>query len=108
MTIHRMNPTRMVASQLLAAAAVAMSLTTAGQASAERMWDIEAYDRCMANGSDVGWCCNVSGGDLTQERPPKCVTPSAEAQAENVPGNTNPVGPPRKPTLPATTGGSVG
>ena len=55
MTIHRMGPIRVVASQLLAAAAIAMSLTTAAQASAERSWDIEAYDRCMANGNDVGW-----------------------------------------------------
>jgi hypothetical protein len=108
MTIHRMSPIRIVASQLLTAAAIAMSLTTAAQASAERSWDIDAYDRCMANGSDVGWCCNVSGGDLTQEKPPKCVTPSAEAQSENVPGTTNPVGPPRKTILPATPGSSVG
>ncbi len=108
MTIHRLSPARTVASQLLAAAAIAMSLTTAAQASAERSWDIEAYDRCMANGNDVGWCCNGSDGDLTQDKPPKCVAPSAEAQAENVPGNSNPVGPPRKPTLPATPGSSVG
>ena len=108
MKIQCIGATRMLASQLLAAAAIAISLTTAAQASAERSWDIEAYDRCMANGNDVGWCCNGSDGDLTQDKPPKCVAPSAEAQSENVPGNTNPVGPPRKPILPATPGSSVG
>lgn len=100
-----MRTTRFAVSQLLVTAAVAFSLTTAAHASAERSWDIDVYDDCIGRGVDIGPCCVLSDGDLTQDKPPKCVAPPAEAV--DVPGNPAPTvtGKPRPPHLPGTSVG---
>ena len=89
-----------------------LALASAATSSAERVWDIGAYDSCMAriptimtpSGYDQAhWqCCRDSGGDYDHHQG-KCVSPPAEA--DNVPGNTNP--PPGQPRPPIASGGSV-
>ena len=100
-----------------AIAGLGLALSAAATASAERVWDIGAYDNCMARIPTVispgdydyeHWkCCRDSGGDYTHgdQYEGKCWAPPAEA--ENVPGNTNPTvsGKPRPPLVP---GDSVG
>lgn len=83
---------------MIVATAALTSVAVAPSAAAERTWDIEEYDRCMKptntiTGS-VGSCCNLSGGDLTQDNPPKCVTPPPERVSQprmprNLPSGTS-------------------
>jgi hypothetical protein len=91
---------------------LSLALGTAATASAERVWDIEAYDNCMVLiptfPSDYEWehwqCCRKSGGDYDFHQH-KCVAPPAEA--ENVPGDPKPTvtGKPRPPLVPGTSVG---
>jgi hypothetical protein len=65
---------------LIGGGALCTSLALAPVAAAERVWDIEEYDRCMSAitiPGDVRTCCVQSGGDLTQGANPKCVSPPA-------------------------------
>ena len=100
---------------ITAVAGLGLVLGASAPASAERIWDIGAYDDCMAriptipdNYDFEHWkCCKDSGGDYEHGDADqgKCKAPPAEA--ENVPGNTNPTvtGKPRPPMAPS---GSVG
>ncbi len=104
---------------LIAAGAIAIGVSvtvgTATVANAERIWDLDTFDNCIAAGpGHVGplqWkdymqgCCARSGGDWDDANG-KCVAPPAEA--ENVPGNSGPLGPPPKPRpAPPTSAGTA-
>ena len=95
--------------------AVGFALAAPAVANAERVWDIGAYDSCMAQMPNysfedryklydyIAGCCARSGGDFVNDGGTrKCVSPPAEA--ENVPGNTNPTGQPRPPVAPGGSG----
>jgi hypothetical protein len=100
---------------IIAGMGLGLAFGGAATANAERVWDIEAYDKCMvgiptiispSNYDYEHWsCCTKSGGDYDHNQG-KCVAPPAEA--ENVPGNTNPTLTPGKPRPPLAPGGSVG
>ena len=97
----------------------ALAVGAAATASAERVWDIGAYDECMGMFPDDETpsehiatekaCCAASGGDWasTPEFPNigECVAPPAEL--ENMPGQPEPTAtppvlqnPPRNPSNP--------
>lgn len=70
-----------ISATILAAAGIALAaggLVAPAIASAERSWDIGAYDKCMNNNGNVDECCIISGGDLENG---KCYAP-VNAQAE--------------------------
>lgn len=98
--------------QLLPAAVVAVALATGANtvaysaiASAERVWDIEDYDNCMAdqtgNQLDLSindqkafhaYCCSRSGGVFVDDGYlGKCVAPPAEPASgtRQLPGNVH-------------------
>jgi hypothetical protein len=96
---------------ITAVAGLGLAVGGAAPATAERVWDIGAYDNCMVLiptlPNDYEWyhwkCCTDSGGDYDFHQH-KCVAPPAEA--DNVPGNTSPTT--GKPRPPLTPGDSVG
>ena len=95
--------------QLLPAAVVAVAIVTGANAvaypaiaSAERVWDLEYFDLCLAAEDrrdpdpDVAaagyrYCCEASGGVVVLEEngvTPKCVAPPADPQGtRSLPGN---------------------
>jgi hypothetical protein len=97
-----------------AIAGLALAINGATPATAERIWDIEAYDNCMVRIPTIispsgyeqsQWeCCVKSGGEFDFHQQ-KCVAPPAEV--ENVGGSTGPVvsGKPRPPLTPGTSVG---
>jgi hypothetical protein len=103
----RANITRAIA---IAGIGLGLAIGAATPASAEKIWDIEAYDNCMGRiptiPNDYEWyhweCCTKSGGEYDFNEH-KCVAPPAEA--DNVPGNPTATGRPRPPLMP---GGPVG
>jgi hypothetical protein len=92
--------------------AIGAALGSGAVAKAEQPdWDIEVYDNCMKKTiRDPAVCCVASGGDMTDDDSVDggigCRAPVRDA--ENVPGQSSPVGPSKKPTLPYTPGGAVG
>jgi hypothetical protein len=104
---------------ITAAVGLGLAIGASATASAQPIWDLEAYDDCMYEMPDglsqegfFTWsrtCCEQSGGQWRGgESDPhrgQCVAPPAEA--DNVPGNGSPTetGKPRPPLAP---GDSVG
>ena len=97
---------------ITAVAGLGLALGASAPASAERIWDIGAYDNCMAriptipdNYDFEHWkCCKDSGGDYEHgdAYDGKCKAPPA--QADNVPGNPVAPGQPRPPAPGGTEG----
>jgi hypothetical protein len=103
-----------VATVLAAGAMVAGAFASAAAAIALPPWDVVGYENCVrdplaANLSEEGrqeWyrgCCESSGGIWKAGQ--GCFAPPGEA--DNVPGNPNPVGPPGKPRPPIVPGGPI-
>ncbi len=58
-----------------------IALGTAATATAEREWDIGAYDDCMSKTvRDPATCCLISGGNVGDNDPNVCTAPAAVQQ----------------------------
>jgi hypothetical protein len=102
----------------LFAAAVAFASTTLGYpaiASAERVWDVKEYDRCVADKTNPGdnldeilgaeqLCCWISGGDWNDNQY-KCQAPPAQGAGTDTSTPPPPkAGIPTAPVQPPTVG----
>ena len=80
-------PTTIRITRYLAGPALALGLAigSAAIASADREWDIGAYDDCMKKTyRDAAWCCLTSGGvvtDVNAQDDSGCAAPPAEQQS---------------------------
>lgn len=102
---------RIICAMATASVGLGLALGSAATSSAERVWDIGEYDSCMRTMPPIEsiddyiqqnkWCCYKSDGDWNENR--GCVAPAAEA--DNVPGETNPTPGQPRPPMP---GGSEG
>ena len=63
----------------------AIALGPAATATAEPEWDIDTYDKCMAQTvRDPATCCVLSGGNVGYNDPNVCTAPAAVEQGSAV------------------------
>ena len=113
--IHPARLRRLLPAALFAAA-VAFASSTLGYptiASAERVWDVQEYDRCVADKTNPGdnldeilgaeqLCCWISGGDWNDNQY-KCQAPAAQGEGTLMPEPPK-AGIPTVPVQPPTVG----